>query len=182
MLCVCVSVVGLPTGRNKTCVDTVSSSYISLSISVSQLAAEMELKLRCIYFDAIKPELVEGIVHGIYGQITELEDIEFLIRHATDIFPERSIDIDAVQVRESMEALQDRMAAERAAAIKGLELALRGIYDTVEPPLVRALAERVAGAFKKLEELKEVRVCVWCVCVWGGAMRVGGAAIRSAES
>ena len=142
----------------------------------------MELKLRCIYFDAIKPELVEGIVHGIYGQITELEDIQFLIRHATDIFPERSIDIDAVQVRESMEALQDRMAAERAAAIKGLELALRGIYDTVEPPLVRALAERVAGAFKKLEELKEVRTCVCvCVCVWWWvSMSVGGAAIRSA--
>ena len=77
---------------------------------MKKLAAEMELKLRCIYFDAIKPELVEGIVHGIYGQITELEDIEFLIRHATDIFPERSSDIEAVTVRDDMEALQVRGA------------------------------------------------------------------------
>lgn len=30
---------------------------------MKQLAAEVELKLRAIYFDRIRPELVEGIVH-----------------------------------------------------------------------------------------------------------------------
>lgn len=125
--------------------------------AVKKLAAELELKLRCIYFDAIRPESVEGIVRGIYEHITVLEDVQFLIRHAPEIFPPLSKDIDPRQVRDDMVAVQERLAAERAAAIKGLETALRAIYSHVDPPLVEALAEAVAAAgFKKVEELKEL--------------------------
>ena len=123
---------------------------------VKKLAAELELKLRCIYFDRIRPDRVEGIVNSIYHEITELEDIVFLIRHAPEIFPEHAKDIDAMQVHTDMVALQDRLAAERAAAVKALDLALRSIYSHVDPDEVTKVAEAVATKFKKIEELKEL--------------------------
>ena len=49
-----------------------------------------------------------------------------------------------------------RLAAERAAAIDGLFTAMKNHYSSVEPPLVRALAEEIAALFKRAEDLKKL--------------------------
>ena len=95
---------------------------------MKKLAAELELKLRNIYFDRIDPQKVEGIVNGIYEVIRDLDDIIFLIKHAKVLFPERSEDVVAATVRDNLVQLQNKLAQERQAAIDGLERALKAYY------------------------------------------------------
>jgi hypothetical protein len=121
-----------------------------------KLSAELELKLRAIYFDAINPASVEGIVKGIYREIDLLEDIQFLIRHAKALFPEKSVDIDPKVVRENMLQLQAQLAAERAAALASLRKVLGGHYESVEPDRVQGLLDSVAVLFKKVEDIKKL--------------------------
>ena len=108
-----------------------------------KLRADLELKLRAIYFDKIKVELVEGIVHDVYEHVTTLEDIKFLLKHAKTLFPRRSSDIDAAQVKQDLVALQEKLAAERAAALKGLSQALRSLYSSVDTIHVVKLLDSV---------------------------------------
>ncbi len=121
-----------------------------------KLAAELELKMRRIYFDRIKPEAVEGVVKSIYEEITSLDDIVFLIKNARAIFPASPADVNGKDLKAALVDLQAQLAAERAAAIAGLVQALKGLYSHVEPPLIVALAEDVAALFSKADDLKKL--------------------------
>eukprot|EP00948_MAST-09A_sp_MAST-9A-sp1_P000680 g680.t1 len=119
-------------------------------------AAELELKLRCIYFDRIKIESIEGIVKSIYQEITSLEDIVFLIKYAKLLFPPNPESIQGVQVKEELVALQEKLARERADAIEGIFVAFKTFYSSVEPEKLKDLAEKTAALFKKVEDLKKL--------------------------
>lgn len=64
--------------------------------------------MRCIYFDAIRIESIEGIVKSIYEEIKTLEDLKFLIKHSPVLFPKRAVDIKASEVHANLVALQER--------------------------------------------------------------------------
>ncbi len=136
----------------------IKETFVSLrrENEMKKLSAELELKLRQIYFDAINPAHVEGIVKGIYSAITKLEDIQFLIRYAKLLFPSKSNEIDPLVVRQNMLEMQAKMAAERAAALASLTKMLRGHYESIEPERVLALVDRVAPHFKKVEDIKKL--------------------------
>ncbi|GBG32967.1 Leucine-rich repeat protein lrrA [Hondaea fermentalgiana] len=121
-----------------------------------KLAAKLELRLRALYFDRINPALVEGIVHSLYAEISELADVQFLIRHAAQLFPERADQINAVKVFQNLRALQERLALERAEAVEGVLRAMVNLYSHVDPPVVRKAAEAVCAPFRKVEELKKL--------------------------
>ena len=123
---------------------------------MKKLAAELELKMRAIYFDRIDPSCVEGIVKSIYAEIHTLGDIQFLIQHARELFPPEASDVDAAVLRQDLKGLQDRLARERAAAIAGLAKALRSVYSHLEPKLIGQLADAVAEFFRKVEEIKKL--------------------------
>lgn len=55
---------------------------------------------------------------GLYAHITVLEDIKFMLRHASEVFPESWEDIDPKQVKASLYELRDRLRAERRAAVE----------------------------------------------------------------
>jgi hypothetical protein len=60
---------------------------------MKKLAAELELKIRVIYFDRIRVDKVEGMVHDIYNYVLDLDDMKFLIRYAPKLFPGTSEEV-----------------------------------------------------------------------------------------
>jgi len=123
---------------------------------MKKLAAELELKLRNIYFDRIDPQKVEGIVHGIYGEIRDLDDIKFLIKHAKVLFPDNSEDVVPGVLRDDLVQLQNKLAQERQAAIDSLERALKAYYPDTEPVNVKRATDETSEFFKKSEEIKNL--------------------------
>lgn len=147
-----------PADIDKADVKRVSQKFFALrkENDMKKMAAELELKLRIIYFDIIKPSSVEGIVRSIYTEIKTLDDIKFLIRYAKDLFPEDPEKIVASEVKGRLVALQQKMAEERAAAISMVEKALRSLYPHVDPKNVKALTDAVCVYFRKVEDLKKL--------------------------
>lgn len=123
---------------------------------MKKLAAEVELKLRAIYFNVIRPERVEGIVKGIYGEITTLNDMKFLLFYATQLFPPTPDEIDPKELKKALLGLRRKFAEEREAAIKGIETSLKAIYTDQEPEKIRRLANDVAALFKRVADLKQI--------------------------
>jgi hypothetical protein len=123
---------------------------------MKKLAAELELKIRVIYFDRIKVETVEDMVHEIYNEIHDLDDIKFLIRYAPRLFPPTAEEVTGEGIADAVLALQEAQAKERSDAIDGLVTALKGFYGHVDPPLIIKLANAVSAYFKKVEDLKKL--------------------------
>ena len=48
-----------------------------------RMAADVEIKLRSIYFDRIERSMVEDVLNAIYEHVIELEDVEFLVKYAS---------------------------------------------------------------------------------------------------
>ncbi|KAF0689461.1 Aste57867_19096 [Aphanomyces stellatus] len=119
-----------------------------------KLAAELELKIRNIYFDRIDPSIVESMVMSIYTEIKALADIKFLIRHATALFPPTAAQVNGADLREKLVALQDEMARERMAAIDKVLQAVMTIYSDVEPDKIKTLVSQVTPLFKNVKDLK----------------------------
>ena len=136
----------------------IRATYIQLKLQNQRkkMRAELELKLRAIYFDQIRIEAVEGVIEGIYGVVDSLDDIMFLIKHAKVLFPADPETIVASKVAIALERLQNEMAAERQAAIDGLAQALLQIYSDTDPNLVKGLAESVGVLFRKVESIKKL--------------------------
>ncbi len=111
-------------------------------------AADLELKIRNLYFDRIDPTTVEGMVKGIYDHVRELSDIKFLIKYATQLFPKEAKEVDGKEIQQRIKALQDDLTRERAAAIDKLLAAAKAIYNDTEPDRVKSLITRVAMLFK----------------------------------
>ena len=122
---------------------------------MKKLAAELELKIRVIYFDCIKVELVEDMVHDIYREIKELDDIKF-VRYAPKLFPPTAKEVTGEGIAEAVYSLQEQMAKERDDAVNGLLVALKGQYPHVEPPQIQKLTNETAAFFKKVVDLKKL--------------------------
>eukprot|EP01029_Cantina_marsupialis_P006556 TRINITY_DN17246_c0_g1_i1.p1 TRINITY_DN17246_c0_g1~~TRINITY_DN17246_c0_g1_i1.p1 ORF type:complete len:204 (-),score=82.92 TRINITY_DN17246_c0_g1_i1:183-734(-) len=119
-----------------------------------QLSAEVELKLRALYYDVIDPEDVQRIVSGIVKHIQSLSDTQFLLRHAKSLLPENPEDIDPEKLALDLKALQEQLAAQREEAICRVIASMRGLYSDAEPPVVEKKAREVCALFKKIDDLK----------------------------
>ncbi|KAG3197480.1 hypothetical protein PC128_g6820 [Phytophthora cactorum] len=116
-------------------------------------AADLELKIRNLYFDRIDPTTVERMVHQIYDHLPELSDIKFLIKYAPRLFPKEARSVNGEQIRRDLVALQQQFAQERAAAVDKLLASVKTLYSDTEPDNVRALVNNVAALFKNTKEL-----------------------------
>ena len=121
-----------------------------------RMAAELEIQMRCIYYDAIDPQRVEGIVKAIYELVGELDDVRFLIKHAASLFPPTSEEVTGPLIARNIREMQERLARERAAAIAQLLKALANLYPDTEPAEVAALCEAVVELFKATEDIKNL--------------------------
>ncbi|RQM29810.1 hypothetical protein B5M09_002273 [Aphanomyces astaci] len=132
-----------------------------------KLAAELELKIRNIYFDRIDPSSVEPMVSSIYLEIKALNDIKFLIRHATALFPPTADLVNGSDLRKKLVGLQEDMARERAAAIEKVLQAVTTIYSDAEPDKVKALVAQVAPLFKVISiELSPIETGLFANDKW----------------
>lgn len=111
-------------------------------------AADLEIKIRNLYFDRIDVTTVERMVNDIYAELPALADVIFLIKHAPAIFPKEAAAVNGPDIRVKLRALQGQLAEERAAAVDKLLLAVKAIYSDTEPSNVRQLVDRVAVLFK----------------------------------
>ena len=151
----------------------IKEKFVELVRSTAKvkMSAELELKLRAIYYDRIEPEQVEPIIRGIYNgdwsveRELELEDIEFLIKNAPRLFPDDPTTITGPGVRKAVWDLQDSLIAERQGVVDKLFVALtNSLYPDREPAEVKELAAQVGKLFererfatkKELEELKKL--------------------------
>ena len=121
-----------------------------------KLAAELELKIRVIYFDRIRVDKVEGMVHDIYREVHDLEDIKFLIFFATKLFPATAAEVTGELIWQNIIDLQTQMAKERADAVRGVETALKGVYPHVNPSRLVQLCEDTTTLFKRVVDLKKL--------------------------
>lgn len=110
-------------------------------------------------------------MQDLYKEITVLEDIQFLLKHAPRIFPESCDQIDGAQVKARLYELREQLRQERIAAIEvrprcrlhlqppptppplasppqTLAAALRAFYSDRDPDDVQRAAEYVAKRFK----------------------------------
>lgn len=111
-------------------------------------AADLELKLRAIYFDRVEPPVVESMVQRIYAHVPALADVKFLIAHAAEVLPADPKDVDGAVVQRKIVELQRQLASERQAAVDKLHAAVKGIYSDTEPDQVQTLVAQVAALFK----------------------------------
>lgn len=116
-------------------------------------AADLELKIRNLYFDRIDPTTVERMVHQIYDHLPQLSDIKFLIKHAPRLFPKEARSVNGEQIKRDLVSLQQQFAHERAVAVDKLLAAVKTLYSDTEPDHVRTLVDSVAALFKNTTEL-----------------------------
>ncbi|KAJ0400180.1 hypothetical protein ATCC90586_009316 [Pythium insidiosum] len=119
-------------------------------------AADLELKLRSLYFDRVEPPAVERMLRSIGAEIRDLGELKFLLQHARALFPREPADVDGAELRRRLLALQDELARERSAAIAKVEAAARAIYSDVDPEQVVQLVARVAALFKNTKDLRSL--------------------------
>ncbi|GMH48967.1 hypothetical protein TrVE_jg8771 [Triparma verrucosa] len=154
-------------------------SYVKLrrENEMVKLSADMELKISAIYYDNHDPTDIEGWLKSIYSCFTpqnyvdegrkdcpDLEDIKFIIQHATRIFPTVPTDITGPLIRKSMLDLQQKLTEDREKCVKGIISSISAIYSDREPPQVVKLTRDVARLFerdrfateKELEDLKKI--------------------------
>lgn len=86
------------------------------------------------------------MVHTILEHQPTLEDVRFLLAHASRVLPPTADAIDGAAVRAACVELRRQLAEERAAAMAVLVKALRGKYPDQEP----ADVERSAHAMGRL--------------------------------
>uniref|UniRef100_A0A7S3XPP2 Uncharacterized protein n=1 Tax=Heterosigma akashiwo TaxID=2829 RepID=A0A7S3XPP2_HETAK len=131
---------------------------------MKKLSADLELKMRAIYYDAIDISEVEGYIRSIYEHMDTVENVKFIIQYAKKIMPEKPEDITGELVYSSMLRHQEVLTQNRQIVVDGLFQALTGIYADKEPPLVRELTEEVSKLFqrerfatsKEIEEMKKL--------------------------
>ena len=113
-----------------------------------RLSADVEIKLRNIYFDRAERQHITAMLDGIYASVASLEDIQFLVKYATQILPPDPATVTGPLVWERLLALQQELTDKREGAIATLRAAMMGLYPEQRPEAVEASARAVAAAFR----------------------------------
>lgn len=121
-----------------------------------QLGAEVELRLRAIYFGRTEPEEVERMVHSVLTHQPKLADVKFLLAHAKAVFPESPELVDGAAVYNACVALRRKLAEERAEAFATLVKSVQGKYPEREPSDVKRAAGAVAKLIKDSVKLRSL--------------------------
>lgn len=166
----------------KAAAQRIRSKYITLrrDNDKKRLSAELELKMRALYYDVIDPTRVEHYIRAIYQDPRkleerpedasgdeaplELEDIQFLIRYASQLLPGTPGEITGHGVRSAVWALQQELVDARESCVRAVCAALKALYADAEPPLVLELGRATCKLFerdrfatkKELGELKKL--------------------------
>jgi hypothetical protein len=113
-----------------------------------RLSADVEIKLRNIYFDRAERARITEMLDSIYAHVATLEDIQFLVKYAVQILPNDPAALTGELVWNNLLELQRELTNKREAAIASLRSAMMGLYPEQLPDDVGNSARAVASAFK----------------------------------
>ena len=83
-----------------------------------RLAADVEIKLRNIYFDRVERTAVENIINSIYEHVHSLEDIQFFVQYASKALPVNPDDARGELIWQNIVQLQNELTAKREVNFK----------------------------------------------------------------
>jgi len=118
------------------------------------LAADIELKMRAMYYGRIDVSKVEGTVKDIMANLPELEDAQFLLDNASNLFPKEAKEIKGKTLYKDLVTLRHTMLEDRAAAIATLQRSLMTVYPDREPHHVEYLTRAVARLLRLADDIR----------------------------
>jgi hypothetical protein len=118
------------------------------------LAADVELKLRSVYYDRMDVTKLEYYVKDIMNNMPTLEDAAFFLEHATNLLPKETKDIQGKVIHKDLLTLRAVLAEQRASALATLVTALTNIYPDRDPSDIDKLARSVAIHLKLVDDIR----------------------------
>lgn len=82
-----------------------------------RLSADVEIKLRNIYFDRVERSAVEDINNSIYEHVLSLEDIQFFVQYASKVLPVNPDDANGELIWNNIVELQSELIAKREVSV-----------------------------------------------------------------
>jgi len=114
-----------------------------------RMAAEVEIKLRNIYFDRIERSTVESVIHSIFKHVATLEDMQFLVKYATQVFPPSADDANGEVIWNNIVNLQEELTNKRESAVRNLVTVMQQMYPEQVPAEVEERGREIAAIFRK---------------------------------
>jgi len=84
---------------------------LNTSLIISHALSSM--KLRNIYFDRVEPKAVTDMIADIYRHVDALQDIQFLVKYATQLLPAKPEEVNGPAVWSSIVDLQSKLTRKR---------------------------------------------------------------------
>lgn len=113
-----------------------------------RLSADVEIRLRNIYFDRAERARITEMLDAIYRNVRTLEDIQFLVKYAVRIMPADPATLTGELVWNNLVALQGDLTAARDAAVASLQGAMMGLYPEQRPEDIAERAKDLAKIFQ----------------------------------
>lgn len=114
--------------------------------SRKQLSAQVELKVRAIYFDRVEPEEARAVATEALRGLRTLEDVKFLLRHAPSLFPGEHTEVEGGAMLARLTTLRRELRAERAKALRALSRSILDKYPERAPTETDATARMLSMA------------------------------------
>mmetsp|Transcript_18836 Transcript_18836/g.31531 ORF Transcript_18836/g.31531 Transcript_18836/m.31531 type:complete len:402 (-) Transcript_18836:193-1398(-) len=114
----------------------------------SRLAADVEIKLRGMYFDRIERKEVTSLLYSIYDHVASLEDMQFLVQYAPQVLPPEPHDATGEVIWKNILDLQHDLTSKREASVSALAGAMGQLYPEQQPVHVKERAQDVAKFFQ----------------------------------
>ena len=134
-----------------------------------RLAADVEIKIRAIYFDRIERSEVVTLIDSIFEHVKLLEDMQFLVQYSTLLFPPEVKDANGDRIWHNILDLQDDLIQKREvmlfitqpivfiykslfleqASVLALANGLNQLYPEQKPETLQDKAREVATFFQK---------------------------------
>jgi len=114
-----------------------------------RMAAEVEIKLRCIYFDRIERSDVETVISSIFKCVASLEDMQFLVKYAAQVFPPSPEEARGELIWDNIVALQQDLRDKRQTAVNNLITSMGQLYPEQLPNEVADRGAEIAKCFAK---------------------------------
>lgn len=109
-----------------------------------RLGADVEIKIRGMYFDKIERSDVVILIDSIYKYVESLEDMQFLVKYAPLVLPEKSQNANGKVIWDNIVKLQNELTEKREVATKSFANALIQLYPEQKPETVIERATEIA--------------------------------------
>ena len=93
--------------------------------------------------------MVSIIISSIYESVKSLEDIQFLVKYAPSLFPDKPETATGALIWSNILSLQSQLTAKRNTAIASLLSAMAQLYPEQEPHLLSERAEDISKIYRK---------------------------------